>query len=141
MTSSALRNRPLVAILSAVALVILAGAIYWLSRAGHRNFEAFAADMSRGAYAAAAARLAAPSSLALQGDGSLLAIDRHRRSKTVAARQLPFLVTESPPSATDRGETLTLIALGPAKDGVSQSPPVQLRLTFGADGLQIDGID
>jgi hypothetical protein len=141
MTSTTRPVRPLAVLLSAVALVGLVGAIDWQFRTPHRTFEAFVAAMGRGDYAAAAGHLAPPSGLARQGDGSLVAVDRHGRSKTIAAGQLPFVVAEAPATAGDPTETLAMLALGPAKDGVLLSKAVQMRLTIGPGGLQIDGVD
>lgn len=141
MTATARPLRPLVVLLCAGALAALVGAVCWQVRTPHRTFEAFIGAMGRGDYAAAAARLAPPSRLALQGDGSLVAVDRHGRSKTIAARQLPFVVAEIPPTAGDPAGTLAMVALGPDKHGVLVSEAVRMRLTIGQAGLLIDGVD
>lgn len=126
-------------LLAAVAVGAAVAVTVHLLGAEHRAYEEFAGHVANGRFAEASTLLARPSELTPQADGSLLAVDRDGRRAMVAKDKLPFVVAAPNPGAEPTG--LWMTALGPATNGVLDTPARHLHVVAHRGALHIARVD
>lgn len=120
-------------------LACVAALLVALTACSQYGKNAFYGHMFAQDYAQAAQMLSAPSDIDLNSDGSLLITDRAGNATIVPAVQLPFMAAELPPKPKFAGSTL--MATGPATDGILDYPVVTLYVNFSDGEAHIEGVD
>ena len=122
-----------------LALVIGAGGLtcFWFDLP-RRTTQRFAGDLHHQRYQAAAVMLLPPSALRVDSEGGLVLVDEAGGSRTVPKAKSPFKVAggKSGPE-----HDFKMMALGPSKNGVLDSPPVTLCLGVVGGRVTIEAVD
>ncbi len=123
-----------------VVILVILGAFlaFYIYDQPRRTTGEFIGNLYQQRYEDAAGMLHPPSSIVMNGEGSLVIVDKNLRSTTVPEVQLPFM-SSGLNGAVEHDFAVT--ALGPSTNGILHHPPVTIYLNIVGDEVSIEMVE